>query len=523
MRIRSFLFAVVAPGLALACGGSGSDGGATPVPAKEAEAGGPAVTPPDGGASDAETGAPGPTKPSLLSFTPGGAACVSVDQAIVATFSRRMDRASTEAAFSIVPAVPGTLSWSADSTTMTFKPNAVLSRKTAFTIAITDSARDSDDHPLRVADRTAALAKQTFTTVGDAARGSLDCLASFMAGSLDDEREYWKQIEGKAPSSDIVKRIRLRQSRVWPAGVPGTDGQWLYVEQATTYGDTRKDENPPYRQRLYRLHQTGLATFDSDVYGFRDRPLAASGTDFETQILAKLTSTADRWLFDEVYAKEPNGSYILVGYSFDFYRSLKIIVGITPAPPGRILATDFSTSILDKITPAVLNAANDSKYQTGSLSVADAQALVSSMYPADPTDAAYRIPRGQVEALNHQRVRDVLNAIGFNSGHNHDPLDFTGAWEKPNPLADLTVADFELKTGCSVHLQWDAGKQTYSGKTTDDGCLTTAQGASYLTTEVALSEAGMVSWDRGFNAAHVQVFGGNERYEFQKVGLFGAP
>jgi hypothetical protein len=76
--------------------------------------------------------------------------------------------------------------------------------------------------------------------------------------------------------------IRLEIKRIWPER---TDGIWLYVEQAAA-----RSLDKPYRQRIYRLTETGYNLFESEVFEIEEplrfagewkkkRPFATNGTE----------------------------------------------------------------------------------------------------------------------------------------------------------------------------------------------------------------------------------------------------
>lgn len=74
-----------------------------------------------------------------------GSPDASADAPIGMTFSAAMDPETTEAAFHIVPAVPGSLRW--EGTTMWFHPDQRLAAGTRYTISLV-GARDIDGNPL---------------------------------------------------------------------------------------------------------------------------------------------------------------------------------------------------------------------------------------------------------------------------------------------------------------------------------------------------------------------------------------
>jgi len=97
--------------------------------------------------------------PEVVAVSPEpGAKDVPVDAKISATFSKPMDKASTEAAFSIQPTVTGSFSWSDN--TMTFSPEGKLAYGTKYTVTISTGAKDKEGNAL------AQPYTWSFTTVG---------------------------------------------------------------------------------------------------------------------------------------------------------------------------------------------------------------------------------------------------------------------------------------------------------------------------------------------------------------------
>lgn len=93
--------------------------------------------------------------PGVASVSPaGGTTGVATTTSVSVSFSEPMDRAETEAAFSLVRSsdgvrVSGSFSWSAN--TMTFRPAAALSQGAGYTAGLSTSARDLAGNPLAAA------------------------------------------------------------------------------------------------------------------------------------------------------------------------------------------------------------------------------------------------------------------------------------------------------------------------------------------------------------------------------------
>ena len=97
-----------------------------------------------------------------------------------------------------------------------------------------------------------------------------------------------------------------------------------------------------------------------------------------------------------------------------------------------------------------------------------------------------------------------------------DPLRLAGAWAQPGRFAALGPEHLEARKGCEVLLK-AAGKGIFSGGTAATACESSLRGATYATTEVALTPRTLTSWDRGFDAQGRQVWGAlTGPYVFQK-------
>ncbi|MEO6693869.1 MAG: chromophore lyase CpcT/CpeT [Ignavibacteria bacterium] len=88
----------------------------------------------------------------------------------------------------------------------------------------------------------------------------------------------------------------------------------------------------------------------------------------------------------------------------------------------------------------------------------------------------------------------------------NDPLRFTGEWKNEHALSGLTPDSLSIREGCAVILTLmnDGG---YEGGTKGKKCLSELRGAKYATSEVNLSQEGILSWDRGFDENDIQVWG----------------
>lgn len=89
-------------------------------------------------------------------------------------------------------------------------------------------------------------------------------------------------------------------------------------------------------------------------------------------------------------------------------------------------------------------------------------------------------------------------------------------WQTPEFFDRLLVESLEQRNGCEV-LIIKTPENTFIGKTNDKNCPSDLNGATYVTSEVVISEKQIMSWDRGFNDKDSMVWGAKERgYEFDK-------
>ncbi len=97
-----------------------------------------------------------------------------------------------------------------------------------------------------------------------------------------------------------------------------------------------------------------------------------------------------------------------------------------------------------------------------------------------------------------------------------DPISATGAWKDPDRLANLSPANLTSRQGCSLLLRQAGG--SFKGGTEGKGCSSDLRGASYSTCEMAVTNLQIVSWERGYNATGIQVWGSiHGGYVFKRV------
>ena len=97
-----------------------------------------------------------------------------------------------------------------------------------------------------------------------------------------------------------------------------------------------------------------------------------------------------------------------------------------------------------------------------------------------------------------------------------DPLNYAGAHKDKTILAKLTYDKIEQKDGCEVYLI--PHKDGFKGGTKGSNCPSTLRGAAYATTEVTMTPAQLLSWDRGYDKDGKYVWGAEKGgYVFDKI------
>lgn len=85
------------------------------------------------------------------------------------------------------------------------------------------------------------------------------------------------------------------------------------------------------------------------------------------------------------------------------------------------------------------------------------------------------------------------------------PERVIGAFRDEAVRARLLPSELALREGCTVYLKWT--RDAFVGGTLGTLCSSDLAGAAYATTVVTLGEGRLESWDRGFDASGVQVWG----------------
>lgn len=136
---------------------------------------------------------------------------------------------------------------------------------------------------------------------------------------------------------------------------------------------------------------------------------------------------------------------------------------------------------------------------------------------ADSQDKPYRQRVYHLQRGANGELRSVVYTLPA------PPLRFAGAWKSDAPLATLTPDSLTLRDGCAiVLLRQEDG--SFRGSTHEHDCPSDLRGATYATSEVAVSDSVLQSWDRGFDATGKQMWGAVAGpYRFVKLSASARP
>jgi len=102
-----------------------------------------------------------------------------------------------------------------------------------------------------------------------------------------------------------------------------------------------------------------------------------------------------------------------------------------------------------------------------------------------------------------------------------NPLQYTGAWKDQTKLEGLSKDSLINRQGCGIYLHKQGCLSFFEGSTKDQQCLSAMRGAAYATSEVTIFPDKVLSWDRGWDAKGVQVWGAvKSGYVFVKTETY---
>lgn len=115
------------------------------------------------------------------------------------------------------------------------------------------------------------------------------------------------------------------------------------------------------------------------------------------------------------------------------------------------------------------------------------------------------------------RIAPSANSLGVESAvfKAPTPKAWIGLCGKPEAERVVQRSDIGA-SNCSVFLQRSG--ENYMGETSAGGCPSDYKGAVRITNRILLHEAGMNTWDRGFDATGNQVWGAKDKpYQFRWI------
>lgn len=136
------------------------------------------------------------------------------------------------------------------------------------------------------------------------------------------------------------------------------------------------------------------------------------------------------------------------------------------------------------------------------------------------------IENGMIDPPYRQRIYVVTE------GADPKTQAVSKVWEfaTPGPFAGFcdgtgdqaTMADLVERPGCQVEVTWLTDH--FEGSTPGKECLSDFQGATYATSEVKVYEDRIESWDRGYDANDMQVWGATKGgYVFRRLSPLPDP
>ncbi len=176
--------------------------------------------------------------------------------------------------------------------------------------------------------------------------------------------------------------------------------------------------------------------------------------------------------------------------------------------PSSATADRLSTLLIGTFDSAAQAAANSEDYKPIQLAICQVNAptlgprvlyveqAMQTMLDKPYRQRLYVIEAGPDASTAVSRVLELkapASAVGL-----------CGKTERPA----FTAADAEEKVGCAVTLMWN-GKD-FIGATQGSACPSSLRGARFATSEVTLNEAGLTSWDRGYDEKGTQVWGADK-------------
>lgn len=149
-------------------------------------------------------------------------------------------------------------------------------------------------------------------------------------------------------------------------------------------------------------------------------------------------------------------------------------------------------------------AAKDSAYYNISLEMhpvwenSDGHWLYVEQAVSTMTERPYRQRMYQLVPNSDGSISSVVYTLENES-------QFIGKWKTPEYFDQFDKSILKEREGCAVILR--SNENGFKGSTKGTFCKSSLAGASYATSKVSISENQIESWDQGFNAEGIQVWG----------------
>jgi hypothetical protein len=140
-----------------------------------------------------------------------------------------------------------------------------------------------------------------------------------------------------------------------------------------------------------------------------------------------------------------------------------------------------------------------------------AKALYIEQAVLDNLGAPYRQRLYIVEPVADSEDNPIVTSSVFEFVNEDELIGLCSIPREDRP--SFAPADVAFKPGCEVYLEWR--DDHFEGGTRGESCLSSLNDATYATSEVYIDANTIRSWDQGFDAQGVQVWGATEGpYEF---------
>lgn len=202
-----------------------------------------------------------------------------------------------------------------------------------------------------------------------------------------------------------------------------------------------------------------------------------------------------------------------------YYITISLLVVACASKKDTLISTDETLSSLQRMMTgsytSAEQASKDSSYYDITLhmypiwknDMSVKWLYVEQAVTSNPS-APYRQRIYKLEALPDGHIASYVYTLDH-------PEEYIGKWQEPQFFNGKNKSILSLREGCEVILL--PTKRGYEGSTRATSCGSTLRGASYATSKVTIEDDRIESWDQGYDAKGVQVWGATKGpYIFKK-------